>query len=189
MDWTENNALVDWVTPCSSHIPKASTRLEIRTSVKHGLDQILTSTQPPVPQLSVEWALTPTEGLFGVTQHLRLFHYICFPLRWTGVPSTNSLCSNQKEKMIHKFWFLPRRRRLHSCQSCEQHWPLQVCWLSLDTGAVPYVSCVSLLKCHLSEVTRPPFLACELPSQGVNCALRDLTNVTICKQTSPMSLK
>ena len=60
--------------------PKASTRLEIRTSVKHGLDQILTSTQPqPVPQLSVGWALTPTQGLFGVIWHLRLLQ--CFAIR------------------------------------------------------------------------------------------------------------
>ena len=54
VDWVENNALVDWVTPCSSHIPKASTRLEIGTSVKHGLDQILTSTQPAGPTV-VSW--------------------------------------------------------------------------------------------------------------------------------------
>ena len=47
LDWSENNAWLDWVTPCSSHIPKQAQDWKPERSVKHSFDQILTSTQSP----------------------------------------------------------------------------------------------------------------------------------------------
>ena len=52
LDWSENNAWVDWVTPCSSHIPKQAQDWKPERSVKHSFDQILTSTQSPLTVVS-----------------------------------------------------------------------------------------------------------------------------------------
>ena len=157
MDWTENNALVDWVTPCSSHIPKASTRLEIRTSVKHGLDQILTSTQPrgshscqllsidlyggfvwchPIPW-PVQIHMFPLSGKLetpGVALSLDLnFDFFQVDGDITLVKPVSSI-------------------DLHKCVWCH--------WTQLLFHQTCRVVCVSLFKCHLSEVTSlgPPCL-------------------------------
>ena len=171
MDWTENNALVDWVTPCSSHIPKASTRLEIRTSVKHGLDQILTSTQPARShscQLGEHW---PPQRVCLVSSDTFVSSTTYVSPYWDELESFQlpAFAPTKRESVGNSTWVLISSKKLLTSQ-------LSIMWATLTSTSIVFgvighrccsirVVSVSLLKCHLSGVTRPPLLLSLPPSR------------------------
>ena len=97
LDWARTMAWARLGYTRSSPLPKASTRLEIRTSVKHGLDQILTSTQP---RGSHSCQLLSIDLYGGFVW--------CHPIPWpVQIHMFPSQVNWSRLKIRFKFWFLP----------------------------------------------------------------------------------
>ena len=142
LDWPRTMAWARLGYTRSSPLPKASTRLEIRTSVKHGLDQILTSTQP---RGSHSCQLLSIDLYGGFVW--------CHPIPWpVQIHMFPSQVNWSRLKIRFKFWFLPSRR---------SH--LSNLWATLTSTSVFGVtghSCCSIKRvvscvCHSSSVTFP----------------------------------